>query len=72
MTIISVRDYENNRWKRNAKQKKKTEKNKGNKIHLDISKFGKLNEGPTLKREASLKHFLRKFKRKNFSNEKRK
>ena len=70
MTIISVRDYENNRWKRNAKQnKKKTEKNKGDKIHLDISKFEKLSEGPTLKREASLKHFLRKLKQKNFSNE---
>ena len=70
MTIISVRDYENNRWNRNAKQnKKKTEKNKGDKIHLDISKFEKLNEGPTLKREASLKHFLHKFKQKNFFNE---
>ena len=70
MPIMSVRDYENNRWKINAK--KRRQKNKGNKIHLDISKFGKLNEGPALKREASLKHFLRKFKQKNFSNEKRK
>ena len=71
MPIMSVRDYENIRWKIKAK-KKKTKENKGNKIHLDISKFGKLNEGPALKREASLKHFLRKFKQKNFSNEKRK
>ena len=29
MPIISVRDNENNRWKRNAKKKKKTEKKKG-------------------------------------------
>ena len=35
----------------------------------DTSKFGKLNEDPTLKREASLKHFLCKLKKKNFFNE---
>ena len=38
-------------------------------IISDTSKFEKLNEGPTLKREASLKHFLHKFKQKNFFNE---
>ena len=32
------------------------------------SKFEKLNEDPTLKREASLEFFLRKLKRKHFFN----
>ena len=32
------------------------------------SKFEKLNEDPTLKREASLQHFLRKLMQKNFYN----
>ena len=35
----------------------------------DTSKFEKLNEDPTLKREASLQRFLRKLKQKNFFNE---
>ena len=35
----------------------------------DTSKFEKLNEDPTLKREASLQCFLRKLKRKYFFNE---
>ena len=30
MAIISVRDYENNRWKRNAKKKKERKKKKEN------------------------------------------
>ena len=34
-----------------------------------ISKFAKLNEDPFLKSEASLRHFLRKLKQKNFFNE---
>ena len=34
----------------------------------DTSKFEKLNEDPTLKREASLQCFLRKLKQKNFFN----
>ena len=38
-------------------------------IILDTSKFEKLNEDPTLKREASLQRFLRKLKQKNFFNE---
>ena len=38
-------------------------------IISDISKFEKLNEDPTLKCEASLQHFLRKLKQKNFFNE---
>ena len=38
-------------------------------IILDPSKFGKLNEDPPLKREASLQRFLRKLKQKNFFNE---
>ena len=38
-------------------------------IISDTSKFGKLNEDPTLKREASLQHFWRKLKQKNFFNE---
>ena len=29
MPIISVRDNENNRWKRNAKKKTKTERTRG-------------------------------------------
>ena len=33
------------------------------------SKFVKLNEEPTLKREASLQRFLRKLKQKNFFKE---
>ena len=35
-------------------------------IISDSSKFEKLNEDPTLKREASLQRFLRKLKQKNF------
>ena len=36
MSIISVRDNENNRWKRNAEKKKtKTEKNKGDKSYSE-------------------------------------
>ena len=35
MLIISVRDNENNRWKRNANRKTKTEKNKGNKSYSE-------------------------------------
>ena len=38
------------------------------KIISDTSQFGKLNEDPTLKREASLQRFLRKLKQKNFFN----
>ena len=38
-------------------------------IISNSSKFGKLNEDPTLKREASLQRFTRKFKQKNFFNE---
>ena len=38
-------------------------------IILDTSKFKKLNEDSTLKREASLQCFLRKLKQKNFFNE---
>ena len=36
---------------------------------MDTSKFKKLNEDPTLKREASLQHFLHKLKKKNFFSE---
>ena len=38
-------------------------------IISDTSKFEKLNEQPTLKREASLQRFLHKLKQKNFFNE---
>ena len=38
-------------------------------IISDTSKFEKLNEDPTLKREASLQRFLRKLKHKNLFNE---
>ena len=38
-------------------------------IISDTSKFEKLSEDPTLKREASLQWFLRKLKQKNFFNE---
>ena len=38
-------------------------------IISDSSKFEKLNEDPTLKREASLQRFLRKLKQKNFFSE---
>ena len=38
-------------------------------IISESSKFEKLNEEPTLKREASLQCFLRKLKQKNFFNE---
>ena len=38
-------------------------------IISDTCKFGKLNEDPNLKHEASLQHFLRKLKQKNFFNE---
>ena len=38
-------------------------------IISDTSKFEKLSEGPSLKREASLQCFLHKLKEKNFSNE---
>ena len=37
-------------------------------IISDTSKFEKLNEDPTLKREASLQRFLGKLKQKNFLN----
>ena len=37
-------------------------------IISDTSKFEKLNEGPTLKREASLQRFLRKLKHKKKFN----
>ena len=37
-------------------------------INSDTSKFKKLNEDPTLKREASLQRFLRKLKEKSFFN----
>ena len=40
-----------------------------NAIQEIISKFEKLNEDPTLKREASLQRFLRKLKQKNVFNE---
>ena len=35
MPIISVRDNENNRWKRNPEKKTKTEKNKGDKSYSE-------------------------------------
>ena len=38
-------------------------------IISDTSKFQKLNEDPTMKREASLQRFLLKLKQKNFLNE---
>ena len=38
-------------------------------VILDTSKFEKLNEDPTLKREASLQRFLRKLKQKNVFSE---
>ena len=38
-------------------------------LFSDISKFEKLNEDPTLKREALLQRFLCKLKQKNFFNE---
>ena len=38
-------------------------------IISDTSKFGNLNEDPTLKCKASLQHFWRKLKQKNFFNE---
>ena len=38
-------------------------------IISDTSKFEKLSEDPTLKRESSLQHFLRTLKQKNFLNE---
>ena len=38
-------------------------------ITSGTSKFEKLNEDPTLKREASLQRFLRKLKQRNFFNE---
>ena len=38
-------------------------------IISDTSKFEKLSEDPTLKRESSLQCFLRKLKQKNFLNE---
>ena len=37
-------------------------------IISDISKVEKLNEDPTLKREALLQRFLRKLKQKSFFN----
>ena len=57
-----------------------TKPNKGNGVVIldrklydnaiqDTSKFEKLNEDPTLKREASLQRFLRKLKQKNLFNE---
>ena len=38
-------------------------------VIIITSQFEKLNEDLTLKREASLQHFLRKLKHKNFFNE---
>ena len=38
-------------------------------IVSDTSKFSKLNEALTLKREASLQRFLHKLKQKDFFNE---
>ena len=38
-------------------------------IISDTSKFEKLNEDQTLKREVSLQRFLRKLKQKTFFNE---
>ena len=38
-------------------------------IISDTSKFKKLNEDPTLKREASLQRFLRNLKQKNYFNQ---
>ena len=38
-------------------------------IIADTSKFKKLNEDPTLKREASLRRFLRKLRQKSIFNE---
>ena len=38
-------------------------------IISDTYKFEKLNEDPTFQRVASLKHFLRKLKQKNFFHE---
>ena len=38
-------------------------------IISDTSKFEKLNEDQTLKREVSLQRFLRKLKQKNLFNE---
>ena len=35
MLIISVRDKENNRWKKNPEKKTKTEKNKDNKSYSE-------------------------------------
>ena len=35
MPIISVRDNESNRWKKNAEKKIKTEKNKGDKCYSE-------------------------------------
>ena len=47
----------------------KTYNNAIQEIISDTSKFEKLNEDPTLKREASLQRFLRKLKQKNFFKE---
>ena len=48
---------------------KKLHDNAIQEIISDTSKFEKLNEGPSLKRKASLQRFLHKLKEKNFSNE---
>ena len=47
----------------------KTYNNAIQEIISDTSKFEKLNEDPTLQREASLQRFLRKLKQKNVFNE---
>ena len=48
---------------------RKLYKNAFEEIISDTSIFEKLNEEPTLKREASLQRFLQKLKQKNFFNE---
>ena len=48
---------------------RKLYKNAFEEIISDTSLFEKLNEEPTLKREASLQRFLQKLKQKNFFNE---
>ena len=48
---------------------RKLDNNLMEEIIPDSSKFEKLNEDPTLKREALLQRFLRKLKQKHFFNE---
>ena len=50
------------------KQERKLYNNAIEEMISDTSKFEKLNEDPTLKREASLRSFLCKLKQKNFFN----